>query len=88
MDEPKRHLQRDTSATYRIRVQGTVDETWSAYLGGVTIAEVHTADRAPVTILTGQLVDQAALLGVLNNLYDLGFSLLSVQCLEYAEGQI
>jgi hypothetical protein len=36
-----------------------------------------------VTILKGRLVDQAALLGVLNNAYDLGFPLLSVKCLEW-----
>ena len=62
-----------TSSPYRIRLQGIVDESWSDYLDGLTITGAHTADRASVTILTGRLVDQAALIGVLNNVYDLGF---------------
>ena len=82
MYELKGQLQRDTPASYRIRLQGILDESWSDYLEGLTIASAHTAARAPVTILTGRLVDQAALIGVLNNVYDLGFSLLSVECLD------
>ncbi|HSN75491.1 MAG TPA: hypothetical protein VL334_10475, partial [Anaerolineae bacterium] len=37
-------------------------------------------DGAPVTVLSGQFQDQAALAGVLNTLYDLGLPLLSVEC--------
>ena len=73
MSEHRGQLQRDTSATYRIRLQGILDESWSDYLEGLTIASAHTADRSPVTILTGRLVDQAALIGVLNNVYDSGY---------------
>jgi hypothetical protein len=75
-------LQRDTPAHYRIRLQGKLDQSWSEYLDGMTISVAQTADGAPVTVLTGQLVDQAAIVGVLNNVYDLGFPLLSVECLE------
>ena len=82
MDKPDRQLRRDTPATYRIRLQGTLDRKWSEYLEDMTITCAHTADCAPVTILTGRLVDQAALLGVLNSMYDLSFPLLSVECLE------
>ena len=77
-------LQRDTSAHYRIRLQGKLDQSWSEYLDGMTITVAQMADGAPVTVLTGQLVDQAALVGVLNNVYDLGFSLLSVEYLGVA----
>ena len=38
------------------------------------------ASRGPiVTTLTGELVDQAALMGVLNSLYDMGYPLLKVE---------
>jgi hypothetical protein len=65
-------------ATYAIRVRGTLDAGWSERLGGLRI----TADMEriePVTELIGQLPDQAALMGVLTSLYDLGLPLLSVE---------
>ena len=36
----------------------------------------------PVTILTGLLTDQGALIGVINTLYDVGCPLISVECVE------
>jgi hypothetical protein len=73
-------LRLDTPATYRISVQGYLDESWSDRLGGVTITP-SKADEAPVTTLSGRLLDQAALFGVLNALYDLHLPLLSVEYL-------
>jgi hypothetical protein len=35
-----------------------------------------------VTVLTGRVMNQAELMGVLNHLYGLGFPLLSVECVE------
>lgn len=72
----------DTSASYEICVQGNLDASWSDRLGGVSIQSNNCADTAPVTMLSGSLIDQAALMGVLNALYDLGMPLLSVQYLE------
>ena len=84
MEKPRQQLCRDTPATYRIRIQGTLTESWSEYLNSMAITSARAVDNsAPVTILTGRLVDQAALLGVLNSAYDLGFPLLSVECLEW-----
>jgi len=68
-------------ATYRIRIQGVVDENWSDYYGGMTIEAKIEPDQPPVTTLTGQLLDQAALMGVLNRLYGLCLPVLSVECL-------
>jgi hypothetical protein len=48
-------------------------------------SEGDTEDTA-VTTLTGIMLDQAVLASVLNNLYDLGFALLSVECLATEEG--
>jgi len=39
-------------------------------------------DGSPQTMLTGWLVDQAALFGILDGLYGLGFPLVAVECLE------
>jgi hypothetical protein len=63
--------------TYTIRIQGQLDATWAGQLGGMRIT-VHGTGRRAVTVLIGRLADQAALLGVLNTLYELGLPLLSV----------
>jgi hypothetical protein len=67
-------------ARYVIHVQGVVAARWSDRLGGMELTQV-TDCGVVFTILSGILVDQAALLGVLNSLYNLGLPLLSVQCL-------
>ena len=64
--------------SYAIRAQGRLDATWSDQLGGMRIT-VTGSGRHSVTILVGRLTDQAALLGVLNTLYELGLPLLSVE---------
>jgi hypothetical protein len=48
---------------------------------GVDIRLQDLPDEAPVTLLTGHFIDQAALSGVLSTLYDLGFPLLKVELL-------
>ena len=72
----------DTAGVYRIGVQGYLDKSWSDRMNGVDIQVKNLPDEAPVTLLVGRFVDQAALAGVLNTLYDLGFPLLKVELLE------
>ena len=72
----------ETPATYRIRVQGKSDESWFDRLGNMSITVDTTADKSPVTILVGHLLDQAALSGVLNTLYEMHMPLLSVENLD------
>ena len=69
----------ETPATYRIRVQGNLDESWFDRLGNMAIAPDTVPDKPPVTILVGHLPDQAALSGVLNTLYEMHLPLLSVE---------
>jgi hypothetical protein len=73
----------DTPATYRIRVRGYLDSSWSDRLGGLTITPTGQDDEPVETTLYGQVVDQAALAGVLCALYDLHLPLLSVECEAY-----
>ena len=70
----------DKPAIYRICVQGLLDEHWSDRLGGMAIMVRTADDSRPITSLYGMLLDQAALLGVLNTLYDIHLPLLSVEC--------
>jgi hypothetical protein len=68
----------DSSATYQIIVQGRIDPTWSDRLEGMKISLVIRDDGHPVTTLEGRLSDQAALAGVLNSLYELHLTVISV----------
>jgi hypothetical protein len=68
-------------AIYRIRVRGSLDERWGQWLGGVTIT---TTDSPDETLFTGVLADQAALLGLLQQLDSLRLKLLEVRLEEQA----
>jgi hypothetical protein len=72
-------LEFHTPGTYRIRVKGHLQDSWSDRLGGMTIEVSKQAEDARETTLVGRLVDQAALFGVLNALYGLHLPLLSVE---------
>ena len=61
-----------------IRVKGRIDERWSEWLDGLTIR--HTAQDE--SVLSGPILDQAALYGLMSKLRDLGLSLTSVRCAE------
>ncbi|GHO90936.1 hypothetical protein KSF_009840 [Reticulibacter mediterranei] len=63
---------------YQIRVQGHIDPTWQDWLPGLTLTHTPKGE----TLLTGLLADQAALQGVLTNLYNLGYPLLSVNSID------
>ena len=69
-----------TPAYYRIKIRGFLDESWSNQMGGIVIRQANTADQTPISILQGEMIDQAALFGILNSLYGLGFPILSLQC--------
>ena len=70
------------SEPYRIRIRGHLDPSWSAWFGDLEITQA--ADGT--TTLTGPVVDQAALYGLLGRLRDLGATLLSVERL--ADGEL
>ena len=61
--------------SYRLRIRGHLDPDWSAWFDNLTI----TQDDDGTTTLTGPLVDQAALYGLLGRLRDLGATLLGVE---------
>ncbi len=86
----KRHVVLPTMqepANYRIRVRGSLDVSWSDRLGGMQVTECESLDGDVETTLTGRLVDQAALSGVLNTLYELHLPVLLAEHVdEGAEG--
>ena len=48
-----KRLRSDVPATYRIYVQGILDERWSDRMGGVIITTTGQASESPVTTLSG-----------------------------------
>ena len=71
-----------TPATFRLQMSGHLDPSWSEDLGCVAIECNGLPGKSSVTTLTAHVVDQAALIGLLNRLYGLGFPLISVECVE------
>ena len=63
--------------TYEIRITGRLDPRWEEWFDGLTI----TVDNRD-TLITGPVVDQAALHGVLRRVRDLGMPLISVTRIE------
>jgi hypothetical protein len=67
--------------TYRIRVRGHIGQSWSDRFDGMAISTSAPTEGPVVTTLLGDLPDQAALMGVINFLYDLRLPVLSVEWL-------
>ena len=64
---------------YEIRLKGHIADRWAEWFEGLTI----TLEEDGTTLLTGPVVDQAALHGLLKRVRDLGITLLSVCPLEH-----
>lgn len=75
-----RNGRRHGPAKYEIKVKGRLDEGWSDYLEGFTIAYA-----AGTTTLVGAVRDQAALYGLLNRIRDLNLVLISARRLDTPE---
>ena len=75
----EKHIKLWTPATYRIEVQGHLDELWSDRLVGMRITTSSHGDQGGVTTLVGRLRDQAELMGVFDTLFNLHLSILKVE---------
>ena len=71
---------------YRIRVQGSLDDSWNDYLGSQMMSSQRGDGGRAVTTFVTPPVDQAALMGVISRLYGLGLPLLSVQVSQQIAG--
>ena len=67
-----------TSVFYEIRVEGHIGDSWSSWFEGLTIRHEESGE----TVLSGPLVDEAALHGVLIKIRDLGLPLVEVRRIE------
>ena len=64
----------DKPNVYEIRIKGHLGPRWDDWFEGMTLTPEANGD----TLMTGPVVDQAALHGLLRNLRDLGLPLLSI----------
>ena len=67
------------STLYQIRVEGHLGYGWTDWFEGLIVTLEENGD----TLLTGQVVDQAALYGLLKKVRDLGMPLVSVKRVEH-----
>ena len=72
---PEDHYQ---PGSYEIRIKGHLDNRWATRFEGMTLTLADNGD----TLLTGLVVDQAALHGLLRRVRDLGMPLVSVISVE------
>ena len=68
---------------YRIKVRGWIGERWTNWFDGMTITHEGAQNNSPITILTGPIIDQAALRSLLTRIWDLNLTLISATHVEY-----
>jgi len=72
--KPDSKINNDQASLYQIRVKGHLDRQWSDWFEGMAI----TPEKDGTTLLTGPVIDDAALHGLLKKVRDSGLRLLSV----------
>ena len=72
------------SIHFQIKIAGQPSENWSDWIDKVDIQIDTDPGGLPTTTLTG-FFDQAGLIGLLRQLYSLGFPLISVNCFRPGE---
>jgi len=80
-NEPKTRPAPGQSTVYQIRIEGHLGHEWTDWFEGLTITLEEDGD----TLLTGPVIDQAALHGLLKKVRDLGMPLVSVSPLEHGQ---
>ena len=66
-------------AKYQIQIHGHLDQRWETTFPGFAIHHQFSQDDKPLTLMVGEVSDQAALYGVINRLRNLGVELISFQ---------
>lgn len=65
---------------YQITLEGHLDDHWADWFEG--LAMTHQRHNGDMTLLTGSVADQAALRGLLNQLWDFNLTIIAVERLE------
>ena len=73
------HVPLDQPAEYRIAILGPLEDQVVERLGDLRLSREHSHTGEEISVLSGELADQAALIGVLVQLYNRGHCLLSLE---------
>ncbi len=69
---------REPGRFFEIQVKGQLDDSWSDWLGGLEVTLLDSGDM----LLAGYIIDQAALMSILNKIYSLNLAIQSVSEIE------
>ena len=69
---------------YQIRIKGHLGREWTDWFGGLAITALDNGE----TLLTGSVVDQAALYGLLKKVRDVAMPLISVVCVKAGQADV
>jgi hypothetical protein len=83
-DSPDLQTNSDQPIVYQIQIAGHLRPQWAEWFEGLTI----TLEPDGTTLLTGPVVDQAALYGLLKKVRDLGLPLVAVNRVEPGEAEV
>lgn len=72
----------DAHGVYLIRVLGELDSRWLDYFDGISISVNASEGKDSISTLCTHESDQAAVMGILNSLYQFGYPLLYLQLLQ------
>jgi hypothetical protein len=78
------HIDASQAIVYQIRIKGHLGHQWTDWFEGLSITLEDNGD----TLLTGSVVDQAALHGLLKRVRDLGMPLISVNRVEDGQADV
>ncbi len=85
MDENKKPYGLYQSAFYRITVSGHLQAETSLWFDSMTITNEYDQSGHPLTIITGEIIDQAMLFSLLTKIRNLGLPLITVEKLSGGE---
>ena len=80
-DHPANQTDPSQTPVYQIRINGHLDQQWIDWFNGLSITLEEDGD----TLLTGPVIDQAALHGLLKKVRDLGMPLVSIRQVQFNE---
>jgi hypothetical protein len=82
MNDIIQHLSKDQPAIYRIEMDGNIDQRILTWFDDMTLSTESRDEGKTISTLVGLVADQAALHGLLNRIYTLGFLVISVTRVE------